>query len=158
MPRLKKDNVDVRKPRRFSRLKKLITATIAGLTLFSYLTAPAEARNVSTSNHNAPLWVRITAWQPAIAGNLRGWAEVRLRNGTSYGYRVRSRISNTNNTTTTGNWWRHESRNRLPIGTWDFSATTVGATRRGTARGDAQRQRTRGGSIENNVTASIRLN
>ena len=161
MSRLKKDNVDVRKPRRFSRLKKIITAKIAGLTLFSYLTAPAEA--AQTSNFNDRVWVTINGHQPWLFGNLQGNALAQVLDSNSWGVRARVRITSRrdNNGRTTSRNSPNATANasaanrRLVRGSWVITRQFTGHVRTGSVTGFGLVRRT-STSVWAGVSATLR--
>jgi len=125
--------------------KKIFSVTLATLGVAIIFFSFSEVVMASQTASRNGITVTLDASRPLV-GNPRGSSYVcSNRDHNNNGMRVRTRVDNSNNTTTvaTSNEWRtvtaSSTSNLIPLACSHHTATITGTTRSGTVRGRGER-------------------
>lgn len=127
--------------------KKVLSVAVAVIVFLSLTASPLMIEATRAQDDN--IVVTVNASRPLLTGAPRGTATVTTRNSGSQAIRVRTIVTNSNNTVTAPLDWQQTSaagNATLVTGTSRTSAQTIGSTRSGTVEGQGQRRATATGA------------
>lgn len=126
------------------KFRKFMVVMLALVLAFSLSTVSVIASNFT---QNTQIRLDLNASRPLLSGAPRGTTTTTARDTTSFGIRARTRVLNSNGTTTTPNAWdvlEGTSSGGITIGIGRgqtvTSRQTIGSTRSGTVIGEGYRR------------------